>query len=133
MSATTVSPNQPAELAVGDDRPATLPDTVHLLPQTDQLRALHSMVRNRAARREDFVHYSGRIIRMLLEASLGLLPFTEWHVPTPVGQTYPGLHFGTKICGVAVARAGESMEAGLREICPGIRIGKILIQRNKQN
>lgn len=134
MSATTVSQNQPTtddSRPAGAGRPPALPDTVHLLPQTDQLRALHSMVRNRAARREDFVHYSGRIIRMLLEAGLGLLPFTEWQVPTPVGQTYPGLQFGAGICGVAVARAGESMEAGLREICPGVRIGKILIQRDK--
>lgn len=131
---TTAVPQQPTTTEFGPagavDLPA-LPDTVHLLPQTDQLHALHSIVRNRAASRQDFVHYSGRIIRMLLEAALGLLPFTEWQVPTPVGQSYPGLRFGTGICGVAVARAGESMEAGLREICPGIRIGKILIQRDK--
>ncbi len=133
MSTTSVS-QQPATTEAGPTRavdPATLPDTVNLLPQTDQLHALHSIVRNRAASRQDFVHYSGRIIRMLLEAALGLLPFTEWQVPTPVGQSYPGLRFGTGICGVAVARAGESMEAGLREICPGVRIGKILIQRDK--
>lgn len=51
---------------------------------------------------------------------------------TPVGETYHGLKFATKVCAVPVIRAGESMEAELREIHPGIRIGKILIQRDKQ-
>jgi uracil phosphoribosyltransferase len=104
---------------------------VHLLPQTDQLRAMHTVIRDRDVRPDDFVHYSGRIIRLLIEHGLGLLPFTPKPVQTPVGQTYDGLGFAPRICGVSVARAGESMEAGLRAVCPSIRIGKILIQRNK--
>jgi uracil phosphoribosyltransferase len=116
---------------------ATLPidqylgKNVHLLPQTDQLRALHTVVRNRSAPREDFVFYSGRIIRQLIEAGLNLLPFERHEVRTPVGRTYEGLRFASNICGVSVARAGESMEAGLRSVCRSIRIGKILIQRDK--
>lgn len=104
---------------------------VHLLPQTHQLRALHTVIRDRNARREDFVFYSERIIRMLVEASLNLLPFEKHDVQTPVGRTYEGLRFASKLCGVSVVRAGESMEAGLREVCRSIRIGKILIQRDK--
>lgn len=104
---------------------------VHLLPQTDHLRALHTTIRDRDARREDFVHASGRIIRLLIETGLGLLPFEEREVRTPVGRTYQGLRLTPRVCGVAVARAGESMEAGLRTVCPDIRIGKILIQRDK--
>ncbi|MET7289572.1 uracil phosphoribosyltransferase [Streptomyces sp. NPDC005573] len=103
---------------------------VHLLPQTDQLRALHTVIRDRDVSREDFVFYSGRIIRQLIEASLNLLPFERQNVTTPVGSTYPGLRFAAKLCGVPVVRAGESMEAELRAVCRGIRIGKILIQRD---
>jgi uracil phosphoribosyltransferase len=103
---------------------------VHLLPQTNQLRALHTIIRDRTARRDDFVFYSGRIIRLLIETGLNLLPFERWEVETPVGRKYDGLRF-TSLCGVAVARAGESMEAGLRAVCRSIRIGKILIQRDK--
>jgi uracil phosphoribosyltransferase len=104
---------------------------VHLLSQTNQLRALHTGIRDRNARREDFVHYSGRIIRLLIEAGLELLPFEQHDVTTPVGRTYHGLRFTPKLCGVPIIRAGESMEAGLRAVCPSIRIGKILIQRDK--
>jgi uracil phosphoribosyltransferase len=104
---------------------------VHLLPQTNQLRALHTIIRDRNARREDIVFYSGRIIRLLIETGLDLLPFEKWEVQTPVGRTYHGLRFTQQICGVSVLRAGESMEAGLRDVCRSIRIGKILIQRDK--
>jgi len=104
---------------------------VHVLPQTNQLRALHTVIRDRTARRDDFIFYSGRIIRLLIEAGLDLLPFDTCEVETPVGRTYDGLRFTPKICGVSIARAGESMEAGLRAVCRSIRIGKILIQRDK--
>lgn len=108
-----------------------LGETVHLLPQTNQLRALHTVVRDRDARREDFVFYAGRIIRLLTEAALNLLPFEPHDVTTPVGRTYPGLRFADDLVGVPIVRAGESMEAELRAVVPGIRIGKVLIQRDK--
>ncbi|MEU4805170.1 uracil phosphoribosyltransferase [Actinosynnema sp. NPDC023587] len=108
-----------------------LGENVRLLPQTNQLRALHTVIRDREASREDFVSYSERIIRLLVEAALDLLPFEPHVVRTPVGADYQGLRFAPKLCGVPIVRAGESMEAGLRAVCPAIRIGKVLIQRDK--
>jgi uracil phosphoribosyltransferase len=110
---------------------AYLEKNVHLLPQTDQLRALHTVIRDRDCPRDDFVCCSERIIRLLVEAGLGLLPFEPHDVTTPAGATYHGLRFAEKIVGVPVIRAGESMESGLRAVCRGVRIGKILIQRDK--
>ena len=104
---------------------------VHLLPQTNQLRALHAIVRDRDAAHEDFVTNAGRIVRRLVEAGLELLPFEPYDVRTPVGETYHGLRITTQICGVSVVRAGDSMEAQLRAIAPAVPIGKILIQRDK--
>ncbi|MYT35167.1 uracil phosphoribosyltransferase [Streptomyces sp. SID8356] len=103
-----------------------------LLPQTSLLRALHTAVRDKNASGRDFEIYSRRIIRLLLEAGLDLLPFEKREVTTPVGETYHGLELPGHVCGVSVVRAGESMEAELREMVPGIRIGKILIQRDKR-
>ncbi len=105
---------------------------VRLLPETRQLRAMHTVIRDRDASRADFVFYSSRIIRLLIEAALDLLPFEEHTVTTPVGATYSGLRFAPQLCGVPIIRAGESMEAELRAVCRTIRIGKILIQRDKQ-
>ncbi|WP_158839423.1 uracil phosphoribosyltransferase [Saccharothrix deserti] len=105
-------------------------DAVHLLPQTRQLRALHTIIRDRHADRADFVFNASRIIRRLVETGLELLPFEPYDVQTPVGRTYHGLRASSQICGVSVARAGESMEAELRAVAPAVRIGKILIQRD---
>ncbi|MGI5154160.1 uracil phosphoribosyltransferase [Microbispora sp. CA-102843] len=109
----------------------TANDTVHLLPQTRQLRALHTILRDRNADPERFVTTSARIIRQLIETALDLLPFEPFDVETPVGRTYHGLRPASPICGVSVLRAGESMEFELRAMSPGVRIGKILIQRDK--
>eukprot|EP00658_Telonema_sp_P-2_P032232 TRINITY_DN2391_c0_g1_i1.p1 TRINITY_DN2391_c0_g1~~TRINITY_DN2391_c0_g1_i1.p1 ORF type:complete len:165 (-),score=55.96 TRINITY_DN2391_c0_g1_i1:457-951(-) len=39
--------------------------------------------------------------------------------------------FKSLLCGVSIVRAGESMEQALRDVIKGVRIGKILIQRQE--
>ncbi|MGW0393829.1 uracil phosphoribosyltransferase [Streptomyces sp. NPDC003042] len=109
---------------------ATGHHNVHPLPQTDQLRAMHTIIRDRGASRADFVFYSRRIIRLLLESALDQLPFDKHEVVTPVGETYDGLKFASKLCAVPVIRAGDSMVDELRAVVPAIPVGKVLIQRD---
>lgn len=90
------------------------------------------MIRDKNTERADFIFYSNRIIRLLVEEGLNHLPIVEQTVTTPVGRTYAGLMFQGKICGVSIMRAGESMEQGLRDCCRSVRIGKILIQRDEE-
>ncbi|CAF9936736.1 MAG: Uracil phosphoribosyltransferase, synthesizes UMP from uracil [Heterodermia speciosa] len=97
-------------------------NNVHILPQTAQLIALLTA---------DFIFYSNRIIRLLVEEGLNHLPTIERTVTTPVGRSYAGVQFQGKICGVSIMRAGEAMEQGLRDCCRSVRIGKILIQRDE--
>ncbi|KAG6124440.1 Uracil phosphoribosyltransferase, synthesizes UMP from uracil [Claviceps purpurea] len=106
-------------------------DNVHVLPQSPQLIALLSIIRNQHTERADFIFYSNRIIRLLVEEGLNHLPTVEHDVTTPLGRTYNGLMFQGKICGVSIMRAGEAMEQGLRDCCRSVRIGKILIQRDE--
>jgi len=89
------------------------------------------MIRGEATQRADFIFYSNRIIRLLVEEGLNHLPVVAHTVMTPVGKPYPGVKFQGKICGVSIMRAGESMEQGLRDCCRSVRIGKILIQRDE--
>lgn len=103
--------------------------TLTLMPQTAQLRAMMTIIRDKTTGREEFVFYADRIIRLLVEEALNELPFQEHDVSTCVGRTYSGVLFSQKICGVSIVRAGESMENGLRAVCRACRIGKILIQR----
>ncbi|KAI4143523.1 MAG: hypothetical protein LQ341_002893 [Variospora aurantia] len=105
-------------------------DNAHILPQTPQLIALLTMIRDRNTARADFIFYSNRIIRLLVEEGLNHLPVVEHTITTPVGRSYAGVKFQGQICGVSIMRAGEAMEQGLRDCCRSVRIGKILIQRD---
>ena len=105
---------------------------LHVMPQSNQLRGLHTIIRDKNTCRADFVFYSERLIRLLIEAGLDLLPFEPYDVTTPTGKLYQGVRFTAQICGVSIVRAGESMETGLRDVCKSVRIGKILIQRDEE-
>ena len=108
------------------------PPQVQLLEQSHQLQALMTIIRDRSTPRSDFIFYSDRIIRLLVEHGLNLLPVLPRPVQTPTLATYNGVHFTGQICGVSIMRAGESMEQGLRHCCRSVRIGKILIQRDEE-
>ncbi|CDO55385.1 hypothetical protein DV451_002117 [Geotrichum candidum] len=105
---------------------------VIVLPQTNQLKGLYTIIRDRNTKRSDFIFYADRIIRLLVEEGLNQLPVEPAAIETPTGAAFPGVKFQGKICGVSIMRAGESMEQGLRECCRSVRIGKILIQRDEE-
>ncbi|AMD19379.1 HBR478Wp [Eremothecium sinecaudum] len=107
-------------------------ENVHLLPQTNQILGLYTIIRNRETKRPDFIFYADRIIRLLVEEGLNHLPVMPTTVETHTEQKYEGVSFLGKICGVSIVRAGESMEQGLRDCCRSVRIGKILIQRDEE-
>ncbi|KAB0796084.1 hypothetical protein PPYR_10145 [Photinus pyralis] len=108
-----------------------LPDTVHLLPTTPQIRGLHTFIRNKDTPRDEFIFYSKRLIRLVIEYTLSLMAFVEKVVETPQGVCYNGKRMATnKICGVSILRAGETMEQAVCDVYKDIRIGKILIQTN---
>jgi uracil phosphoribosyltransferase len=58
-----------------------------------------------------------------VEEGLNHLPIVPKTVMTPTGVEYAGVGFEGRICGVSILRAGEAMEAGLREVCRSVRIG----------
>lgn len=91
-----------------------------------------TILRDKLTPRSEFIFTADRIIRLLVEEGLNHLPVEPHNVETPIGSQYRGVRFLGKICGVSIMRAGESMEAGLRECCRSVRIGKILIQRDEE-
>ncbi|PIA49051.1 hypothetical protein AQUCO_01300117v1 [Aquilegia coerulea] len=106
---------------------------VYVIQSTFQIRGMHTLIRDREITKHDFVFYSDRLIRLVVEHGLGHLPFTEKQVITPTGSVYTGVDFCKKLCGVSIVRSGESMENALRACCKGIKIGKILIHRDGDN
>ncbi|KAJ2900195.1 putative uracil phosphoribosyltransferase FUR1 [Zalerion maritima] len=127
-----VGPDHRAELPVAVVSKTVPFENVHVLTQTPQLIALLTIIRDKKTERADFIFYSNRIIRLLVEEGLNHLPTVEHTVTTPVDRKYDGLSFEGKICGVSIMRAGEAMEQGLRDCCRSVRIGKILIQRDEE-
>lgn len=109
-----------------------MPESLHLLPSTPQIKGLHTFIRNQETPRDEFIFYSKRLIRLVIEYALGLLPFKEVTVDTPQIQPYHGKRMACdRICGVSILRAGETMEQAVCDVCKDIRIGKILIQTNQ--
>lgn len=106
---------------------------LHLLSSTMQTRGMHTKIRCRETPRTDFVFYADRLIRLIVEMALGRLPFKECTIRTPSGDSYQGVDFCRKICGVSIIRSGEAMENALRACCLGIKLGKILIHRSGDN
>uniref|UniRef100_A0AAY4EE44 Uridine-cytidine kinase n=1 Tax=Denticeps clupeoides TaxID=299321 RepID=A0AAY4EE44_9TELE len=108
-----------------------LPQTLSVLESTPQVRGLHAIIRNKETSRDEFIFYSKRLMRLLIEHALTFLPSQPCVVQTPQGEEYEGRRFhGKGITGVSILRAGETMEPALRAVCKDVRIGKILIQTN---
>lgn len=109
-----------------------MPDSLFLLPSTPQVKGLHTFIRSVNTKRDEFIFYSKRLIRLVIEYALGLLPFKETIIETPQGIEYHGRKLACeKICGVSILRAGETMEQAVNDVCKDIRIGKILIQTSQ--
>ncbi|XP_054993950.1 uridine-cytidine kinase-like 1 isoform X2 [Sorex araneus] len=109
-----------------------LPRTLSVLKSTPQVRGMHTIIRDKETSRDEFIFYSKRLMRLLIEHALSFLPFQDCVVQTPQGHDYAGkCYAGKQITGVSILRAGETMEPALRAVCKDVRIGTILIQTNQ--
>lgn len=108
-----------------------LPPSLHVVENTPQVRGLQAIVRDRHADRDDFVFYSKRLMRILMEKTMSLLPYEPYECETPDGNKYQGTKFKGAFCGVSILRAGVALEEALVSVCKDVKIGKILIQTNK--
>ncbi|KAG1472858.1 hypothetical protein G6F56_001290 [Rhizopus delemar] len=95
-----------------------IPNNVHVLPGTNQIKGIHTILRNCLTRRDEFVFYADRLAVLLMEYAINMLPSEPLTVTTPIEE----------ICGVSILRAGGTMEAGLKRVFSDATIGKLLIQ-----
>ncbi|KAJ1670950.1 Uridine kinase, partial [Coemansia sp. RSA 25] len=101
--------------------------TLATLPQTSQVRAMQTILCDRATPRDDFIFYSDRLSRLVIEHGLSLLPLKQKSVQTPTGLSYEGYEMEAEVTGVTVLRAGGVMEKALRSVARTAHYGKILI------
>ena len=111
--------------------PSDLPH-VTLLRQTPLVRALHTAIRAKDASRHTFVTKSDRLVRLLAEEALALLPAQPLTVETPCGP-YEGVALpdGPALCAISILRAADCMLGVVRDMMPDISVGKVLIQRDE--
>uniref|UniRef100_A0A914C9P3 Uracil phosphoribosyltransferase n=2 Tax=Acrobeloides nanus TaxID=290746 RepID=A0A914C9P3_9BILA len=103
-----------------------------LLEQTDQVKELHTILRDKNTDHSEFLFTADRLMRLVIEEGLNRLPYTKCTVTTPTGCNYEGIKFARGNCGVSVCRSGEAMEGPLRQCCRSIRISKVLIGDDQQ-
>ena len=97
--------------AIRSSVPVTsLPSNSYTLRQTSQLDALLTIIRDRETPRGQFIFYSDRIIRLLVEEGLNHLPTVAKTVVTPTGAEYHGVGFCGKIAGVSSACFGRCLD-----------------------
>ena len=113
---------------IAEDSP--LSNNALVLPQTPQIKAIHTILMDPNTRRDDFVFYFDRIISLMTEKAVDFLPFTPAQVETPVGTTYMGLHKAKAVSAVVMLSGGSSFEMGLRRTIPDCQTGHVLIQSN---
>ena len=116
---------------------ATLPERDMMAPvvlkETALTRALHTTMRDKTSSRHDFVTSSNRVVRLLIEEALALLPAKTKTVETPCGP-YDGVELPeeSSIVAVSILRAADCMLGEVRNMMPAVAVGKILIQRNEE-
>jgi len=93
-----------------------VPSNVKVLRSTKQLKVLHTIIRDCHTSRDDFIFYSQRLFRLLIEDALNFLPFQQETVITPVNEDYRGTALNEAVCGVSIIRAGGALESALHHI-----------------
>eukprot|EP00794_Sanderia_malayensis_P003069 gene3069-3533_t len=94
---------------------------------------LLTKLRNKDTTAKDFMIYGDRLMRILAEEALASLPNIDYgEVDTPCGKAVGLVKKGKeKVCVVSIPRSGDILQEAVRQIKPGVRIGKILIQRDE--
>ena len=104
--------------------------------QSSAFDVLFTKIRDQKTSSVDFQKYSKRLMRILAEETLSKLPKTQHDITTPTSSVCKGwLSIADtdpdSVCAVSIVRAGDSLLESVREIAPGIRVGKMWIQRNE--
>jgi len=94
--------------------------------------SLFTKMRDVRTTSEEFVKYSKRAMRLLGEEALAEFPVTEVGIDTACGP-FKGVESlpATSICAVSIIRSGDCLLEAVREVEPGCKVGKILVQRDE--
>lgn len=112
---------------------AILPPSVHLLEPTPQLLGLLTILHE--ATSKDFVFYTDRVCRILMEETLNFLPHTEKTVRCGGdGAEWKGKVLDTSnVCAISIQRSGSVFLKAARRAIPALTEGSLLIQSSDED
>lgn len=122
----------------------TCNDSIIQLAQTNQVRAIHTIISNQSTGRDQFKFYFDRVASILVTKALDELGGQDMldiantmvsHKPvtTPVDVTFDGVSFNfDNVTAVTLIRGGECFQHALRDAVPTMRIGKLLVQADSR-
>ena len=110
-----------------------LAETVFLLEEKPQIKAVMTLMRNPITTSNDFSFYTDRLTALLVEKALDCHNFLPKAVTTPTSLKYSGLKSAGRVSAVLVLRGGGCMEIGLKRTIPDCLTGRMLIQSNYRN
>lgn len=113
---------------------------VHILENTNQLRAIKTIILNKASSTDDFIFYFNRIASILISKSLDLAEYESGvalnrTITTPIEVTLrpeETYFLNQEIIAVSIIRSGDCFIRSLRRIIPAAKIGKMLIQTDSR-
>ena len=111
-----------------------IPDNVEIL-KSKAIDQLFYMIRNKDTSHEDYVFYANRLCRILAEEGLARINDNEAEeIETPCGK-WTGVKpmDMKKLCVVSIVRSGDILCEAVLQICRGISVGKVLVQRDEES
>jgi uracil phosphoribosyltransferase len=105
-----------------------------VVSQNKAYKSLFTKMRNKNTSSEEFVRVSKRVMRLLSEDALAEFPTTMLEIETPCGP-FQGVKElePDEICAVSIVRSGDALLEAVRDVEPGLKVGKILIQRDESH
>uniref|UniRef100_A0AC35TZI9 Uridine kinase n=1 Tax=Rhabditophanes sp. KR3021 TaxID=114890 RepID=A0AC35TZI9_9BILA len=107
-----------------------VPENLVLINQTKQVVGLMTKIRDKDITRDEFIFYSDRFIRLLMEDTMNHMDYVPKTVEMRNGSLHEGIVKSRQFCGVSIMRAGETLEKALRNVVKDCKMGKMLIQTN---
>ena len=110
-------------------------DNVTVLNNLRCVQLLSSKLRDKTTGSIDFMLHADRLMTVLAEEALSMVPgIKQKNIETPTG-VFRGLDAaeGEKLCVVSIVRSGDILLEAVRKLSPGIKVGKILIQRDEES
>jgi len=112
------------------------PDDNVIVPHCHSFPYLYTKIRDCKTSNKDFALYASRILRILAEEAVGMVPSSPCSIQTPTNTTYAGMRAlddENSLCVVSILRAGDALMEAVRSVVPQAAVAKILIQRDESS